>query len=152
MTNTSLNWTRKINKKVEFARILTSLRLAQVIRPLRTCWHGPCGDIRVPWKRNLYVHTLQKKMLMKSNIFSTIDKLTVVPIPLHFMQLQLQALMDTLNSTEPHYIRCVKPNNLLKPSIFENINVIQQLRCGVSIFWNSGMSSFLDKVAMDRIS
>ncbi|XXG43535.1 hypothetical protein AAC387_Pa01g3541 [Persea americana] len=45
-------------------------------------------------------------------------------------KLQLQALMDTLNSTEPHYIRCVKPNNLLKPSIFENINVIQQLRCG----------------------
>ncbi|OAY78406.1 Myosin-11 [Ananas comosus] len=45
---------------------------------------------------------------------------------------QLQALMDTLNSTEPHYIRCVKPNNLLKPAIFENVNVMQQLRCGVS--------------------
>ncbi|XP_073114832.1 myosin-9 isoform X4 [Elaeis guineensis] len=43
---------------------------------------------------------------------------------------QLQALMDTLNSTEPHYIRCVKPNNLLKPAIFENVNVMQQLRCG----------------------
>ncbi|KAL4195257.1 hypothetical protein AMTRI_Chr05g63720 [Amborella trichopoda] len=43
---------------------------------------------------------------------------------------QLQALMETLNSTEPHYIRCVKPNNVLKPSIFENFNVIQQLRCG----------------------
>ncbi|XP_042385114.1 myosin-11-like isoform X1 [Zingiber officinale] len=45
-------------------------------------------------------------------------------------KLQLQALMDTLNSTEPHYIRCVKPNNLLKPAIFENSNVMQQLRCG----------------------
>ncbi|XP_008785355.2 myosin-11-like [Phoenix dactylifera] len=43
---------------------------------------------------------------------------------------QLQALMDTLNSTEPYYIRCVKPNNLLKPAIFENVNVMQQLRCG----------------------
>eukprot|EP00252_Welwitschia_mirabilis_P023077 TRINITY_DN6431_c0_g2_i1.p1 TRINITY_DN6431_c0_g2~~TRINITY_DN6431_c0_g2_i1.p1 ORF type:complete len:1401 (-),score=360.91 TRINITY_DN6431_c0_g2_i1:660-4529(-) len=43
---------------------------------------------------------------------------------------QLQQLMETLNSTEPHYIRCVKPNNLLKPAIFENKNVIQQLRCG----------------------
>ncbi|KAG2577967.1 myosin-11-like isoform X1 [Panicum virgatum] len=43
---------------------------------------------------------------------------------------QLQALMDTLNSTEPHYIRCVKPNNVLKPAIFENVNVMQQLRCG----------------------
>ncbi|XP_020581074.1 myosin-17-like [Phalaenopsis equestris] len=45
-------------------------------------------------------------------------------------KLQLQALMETLSSTEPHYIRCVKPNNALKPSIFENSNVIQQLRCG----------------------
>ncbi|GKV13946.1 hypothetical protein SLEP1_g24902 [Rubroshorea leprosula] len=43
---------------------------------------------------------------------------------------QLQALMETLNSTEPHYIRCVKPNNVLKPAIFENANIIQQLRCG----------------------
>ncbi|PWA65541.1 IQ motif, EF-hand binding site [Artemisia annua] len=45
-------------------------------------------------------------------------------------KLQLQQLMETLNSTQPHYIRCVKPNNLLKPSIFENVNIIHQLRCG----------------------
>uniref|UniRef100_A0A0E0K6W0 Uncharacterized protein n=1 Tax=Oryza punctata TaxID=4537 RepID=A0A0E0K6W0_ORYPU len=43
---------------------------------------------------------------------------------------QLQSLLETLSATEPHYIRCVKPNNLLKPSIFENQNVLQQLRCG----------------------
>lgn len=52
------------------------------------------------------------------------------------LQLQLVSLMDTLNSTEPHYIRCVKPNNVLKPAIFENVNIIQQLRCGVSILGN----------------
>ncbi|PPR95106.1 hypothetical protein GOBAR_AA25555 [Gossypium barbadense] len=46
------------------------------------------------------------------------------------IQQQLQALLETLSSTEPHYIRCVKPNNLLKPSIFENKNVLQQLQCG----------------------
>ncbi|XP_059432809.1 myosin-17-like [Corylus avellana] len=45
-------------------------------------------------------------------------------------KLQLQSLMETLSSTEPHYIRCVKPNNVLKPAIFESLNVIQQLRCG----------------------
>ncbi|KAA8534623.1 hypothetical protein F0562_032118 [Nyssa sinensis] len=45
-------------------------------------------------------------------------------------KLQLQQLMETLNATEPHYIRCVKPNNLLRPAIFENANVMQQLRCG----------------------
>ncbi|XP_056169845.1 myosin-6-like isoform X8 [Syzygium oleosum] len=43
---------------------------------------------------------------------------------------QLQALLETLSATEPHYIRCVKPNNLLKPAIFESSNVLQQLRCG----------------------
>ncbi|CAL0299636.1 unnamed protein product [Lupinus luteus] len=43
---------------------------------------------------------------------------------------QLISLLETLSATEPHYIRCVKPNNLLKPGIFENKNVLQQLRCG----------------------
>ncbi|XP_020231511.1 myosin-9 isoform X2 [Cajanus cajan] len=45
-------------------------------------------------------------------------------------KLQLQQLMDTLNLTEPHYIRCVKPNSQLKSCLFENLNVIQQLRSG----------------------
>ncbi|KAK8609951.1 hypothetical protein V6N13_093361 [Hibiscus sabdariffa] len=45
-------------------------------------------------------------------------------------KLQLQTLLDTLSATEPHYVRCVKPNNALKPGIFEKINVLQQLRCG----------------------
>jgi len=49
------------------------------------------------------------------------------------MKQQLQSLLETLNATEPHYIRCVKPNNLLKPGIFENNDVLQQLRCGVSL-------------------
>ncbi|KAK9068732.1 hypothetical protein SSX86_012847 [Deinandra increscens subsp. villosa] len=45
-------------------------------------------------------------------------------------KLQLQSLLETLSHTEPHYVRCVKPNNLLKPAIFENQNILQQLRCG----------------------
>ncbi|KAI5402801.1 hypothetical protein KIW84_050416 [Lathyrus oleraceus] len=43
---------------------------------------------------------------------------------------QLQSLLETLSATESHYIRCVKPNNLLKSGIFENNDVLQQLRCG----------------------
>ncbi|KAL4195806.1 hypothetical protein AMTRI_Chr04g180180 [Amborella trichopoda] len=43
---------------------------------------------------------------------------------------QLQALMETLNSTEPHYIRCVKPNSYNRPQKFENPSVLHQLRCG----------------------
>ncbi|KAG6732379.1 hypothetical protein I3842_01G174300 [Carya illinoinensis] len=57
----------------------------------------------------------------KSSKFSSIG--------LRFKQ-QLQALLETLSATEPHYIRCVKPNNLLKPAIFESNNILQQLRCG----------------------
>ncbi|KAL9248001.1 hypothetical protein vseg_021368 [Gypsophila vaccaria] len=45
-------------------------------------------------------------------------------------KVQLQQLMETLSSTEPHYIRCIKPNNRLQPAIFENVNILQQLRCG----------------------
>jgi len=48
------------------------------------------------------------------------------------LQQQLQSLLETLSATEPHYIRCIKPNNVLKPGIFENSNVLQQLRCGVN--------------------
>ncbi|XP_019258831.1 PREDICTED: myosin-15 [Nicotiana attenuata] len=43
---------------------------------------------------------------------------------------QLQALMETLSSTEPHYIRCVKPNSLNRPQKFENLSILHQLRCG----------------------
>jgi Myosin head (motor domain) len=49
-----------------------------------------------------------------------------------FLKQQLQALMDILNYTEPHYVRCVKPNSLNRPQIFENQSVLHQLRCGVS--------------------
>ncbi|KAK3027503.1 hypothetical protein RJ639_040218, partial [Escallonia herrerae] len=43
---------------------------------------------------------------------------------------QLQALMETLSSTEPHYVRCVKPNSLNRPHKFENQSILHQLRCG----------------------
>ncbi|XP_074276435.1 myosin-15 isoform X2 [Silene latifolia] len=43
---------------------------------------------------------------------------------------QLQALMETLNCTEPHYVRCIKPNSVNRPHIFENRSILHQLRCG----------------------
>ncbi|CAI5980848.1 unnamed protein product [Closterium sp. NIES-64] len=43
---------------------------------------------------------------------------------------QLAELMATLNQTQPNYIRCVKPNGMYQPQLFENVNVIHQLRCG----------------------
>mmetsp|Transcript_16713 Transcript_16713/g.28212 ORF Transcript_16713/g.28212 Transcript_16713/m.28212 type:complete len:1568 (-) Transcript_16713:109-4812(-) len=45
-------------------------------------------------------------------------------------KLQLAELMKALNTTEPHYVRCIKPNSFNKPSVFEKANVLHQLRCG----------------------
>lgn len=44
----------------------------------------------------------------------------------------LQLLMDTLNNTTPHYVRCIKPNDLKEPFKFDPKRTVQQLRaCGV---------------------
>ncbi|CAG2116905.1 unnamed protein product, partial [Medioppia subpectinata] len=44
----------------------------------------------------------------------------------------LAALMKTLNATEPHYVRCIKPNDNKGGFEFNNIRAVQQLRaCGV---------------------
>ncbi|XP_042660466.1 unconventional myosin-Vb [Tyto alba] len=44
----------------------------------------------------------------------------------------LKLLMETLNTTTPHYVRCIKPNNEKLPFKFDSKRVVQQLRaCGV---------------------
>jgi len=44
----------------------------------------------------------------------------------------LNLLMDNLNSTNPHYVRCIKPNDLKQAFVFDNTRAVQQLRaCGV---------------------
>jgi myosin-5 len=69
--------------------------------------------------------TLPEESLRSSYKFSSVAS--------RFKQ-QLQALMETLNSTEPHYVRCVKPNSVNQPQIFENQSVLHQLRCGVRTY------------------
>ena len=43
---------------------------------------------------------------------------------------QLADLMGALAEMEPHYVRCVKPNGLNSPALFEAAPVLNQLRCG----------------------
>ncbi|XP_066523254.1 unconventional myosin-Va [Hoplias malabaricus] len=44
----------------------------------------------------------------------------------------LNLLMDTLNATTPHYVRCIKPNDHKSPFMMESGRAVQQLRaCGV---------------------
>ncbi|GAB2230708.1 hypothetical protein Droror1_Dr00014991 [Drosera rotundifolia] len=42
---------------------------------------------------------------------------------------QLYKLMQRLESTSPHFIRCIKPNSIQLPGKFEKDLVLQQLRC-----------------------
>ncbi|PSR90951.1 Myosin-1 like [Actinidia chinensis var. chinensis] len=42
---------------------------------------------------------------------------------------QLFQLMHRLESTTPHFIRCIKPNNIQSPGMYEQGLVLQQLRC-----------------------
>ena len=67
-----------------------------------------------------------------SNYGSSARRLQTKPTLGSAFKQSLQKLMETINSTNVHYIRCVKPNELKKPFYFENVYVLQQLRaCGV---------------------
>jgi ankyrin repeat protein len=43
---------------------------------------------------------------------------------------QLKTLRSRIDTTVPHYIRCLKPNDDLIPDYFEPLNIVEQLRCG----------------------
>ncbi|XP_040930900.1 myosin-11 isoform X3 [Gossypium hirsutum] len=63
-------------------------------------------------------------------------------------KLQLQQLMDILNSTEPHYIRCIKPNSDLRPEIFEN-GVLEAIRVKCEGYpTNRIFSEFLERFSI----
>merc|ERR1719266_2965411 len=42
---------------------------------------------------------------------------------------QLEALLTTLNSTDPHFIRCIVPNNHKTPGLLDSALVMHQLTC-----------------------
>jgi len=49
----------------------------------------------------------------------------------------LDSLMEKLNSTRATFVRCIKPNQKMKPKIFEGAGILSQLQC-------AGMVSVLD--------
>uniref|UniRef100_A0A670K2J4 Unconventional myosin-Va n=1 Tax=Podarcis muralis TaxID=64176 RepID=A0A670K2J4_PODMU len=50
----------------------------------------------------------------------------------HQFRNSLHLLMETLNATTPHYVRCIKPNDFKFPFMFDEKRTVQQLRaCGV---------------------
>lgn len=46
-----------------------------------------------------------------------------------FLQ-QLDSLLETIESTTPHYVRCLKPNDGNLPNTFHRIRLVEQLRYG----------------------
>jgi len=42
----------------------------------------------------------------------------------------LRVLRSRIDTTVPHYVRCLKPNDDLAPDYFEPKNIVEQLRCG----------------------
>jgi myosin-5 len=43
---------------------------------------------------------------------------------------QVKELRQKIDTTSPHYVRCIKPNSLLSPGHFDAVMVAKQLRCG----------------------
>ncbi|KAJ9563359.1 hypothetical protein OSB04_008519 [Centaurea solstitialis] len=84
---------------------------------------------KCPFVANLFP-SLAEETSKQSKFSSIGTRFKANTHPTFKLQQQLQSLMETLSTTEPHYIRCVKPNTVLKPGIFENDNVLNQLRCG----------------------
>lgn len=71
----------------------------------------------------------QQEQLKKSGPTRTVQR---KPTLGSMFKQSLIELMDTINSTNVHYIRCIKPNSEKEPWKFDNLMVLSQLRaCGV---------------------
>lgn len=66
---------------------------------------------------------------------------------------QLFLLMQRLESTTPHFIRCIKPNNHQSPGLYEQGLVLQQLRCcGVLEVVRISRSGFPTRMSHQKFS
>ncbi|CAK4650615.1 unnamed protein product [Aphanomyces euteiches] len=66
--------------------------------------------------------SLQRSSLSSASVLSSTVCLT--------FKMQLSSLLATLETSTPHFIRCIKPNDTMVPSVFNPIRVRDQLRCG----------------------
>ncbi|KAK4776584.1 hypothetical protein SAY86_005272 [Trapa natans] len=66
---------------------------------------------------------------------------------------QLFQLMQRLENTTPHFIRCIKPNSLQSPGVYEQGLVLQQLRCcGVLEVVRISRSGFPTKMSHQKFA
>jgi myosin VI len=69
------------------------------------------------------------KLLASSTDKSTKGKLTYISVGEKFKR-QLKELLEKLEKTKSHFIRCLKPNMQQAADQFEGIDILQQLHCG----------------------
>lgn len=77
------------------------------------------GDTPVPGGPN-NVFSVGKKRTLKKGAFRTVGQRH---------KEQLSSLMTQLRSTQPHFVRCIVPNNYKKPNRIDVPLVLDQLRC-----------------------
>ncbi|KAA0724617.1 Unconventional myosin-Va [Triplophysa tibetana] len=65
----------------------------------------------------------------------------------------LHLLMETLNATTPHYVRCIKPNDIKAPFMMDPHRAVQQLRaCGVLETIRISAAGFPSRYELKRLS
>lgn len=92
-------------------------------------------DFTIPEHRELLGYTSSSKFLRllfgDSDSDSNLSKGTgkqFMSLGARF-RMQLNDLMSILERMEPYYVRCIKPNDTLKPQEFDTPKVIEQLKC-----------------------
>ncbi|KAL8138040.1 hypothetical protein V2J09_004041 [Rumex salicifolius] len=66
---------------------------------------------------------------------------------------QLFQLMQRLENTSPHFIRCIKPNSFQSPGVYDQALVLQQLRCcGVLEVVRISRSGFPTRVSHQKFA
>ncbi|KAH1174526.1 hypothetical protein KIL84_008517 [Mauremys mutica] len=86
------------------------------------------GSIALPSRRS---HGSRVTVRPGRRSLPATDKEHRKPISTQF-KASLHKLMETLSSTAPHYVRCIKPNDRKRPFEFDAKRAVEQLRaCGV---------------------
>lgn len=72
---------------------------------------------------------VDKAALSSSRRSTTGSNISMASVGSQFKE-QLHSLMESIYATTPHYIRCLKPNDLNVPDNFDRIRIAEQLRYG----------------------
>ncbi len=83
------------------------------------------GEILNSVQNSTSENALENKSFRSSSKQSSLKRITVGG---QFSS-QLQELRKRIDTTSPHYIRCLKPNDALEPNNFDSAVIADQLRC-----------------------